>query len=221
MKKKIVIVGAGGFGREVLDIFDAYNKIDDKYDVLGFIVDSEYGPPGEIINDRPILGDTSWFDAHNKEISVVCAIGRPELRFSMVERLKQKCVQFCNVVHPHALLTRYIATGNDVIVTAGSILTNNIKIGNHVHINLNCTVGHDCVLDDFVTLAPGVHISGKVSLCTGCYVGTGVNIIDKIHVGEWSIIGAGSTVINDVPPNSTVVGIPGKVIKTREVGWQL
>jgi acetyltransferase EpsM len=77
------------------------------------------------------------------------------------------------------------------------------------------------VVEDFVTLAPGVHVSGNVNLGEGCYVGTGANIIEKIRLGAWSTVGAGSTIVDDVPPNTTVVGCPGKVIKTREQGWHL
>ena len=107
------------------------------------------------------------------------------------------------------------------MITAGSILTNQIRIGNHVHINLDCTIGHDAILQDFTTLAPGVHVSGNVAFGHGCYVGTGANILEKLHIGEWSIIGAGSTITKDVPANTTVVGLPGIVVKTRESGWQV
>jgi acetyltransferase-like isoleucine patch superfamily enzyme len=76
-------------------------------------------------------------------------------------------------------------------------------------------------LEDFVTMAPGVHVSGNVCLGEGCYVGTGANIIDKKRLGKWSIVGAGSMIISDVPANSTVVGVPAKVIKMREDGWHM
>ena len=89
-----------------------------------------------------------------------------------------------------------------------------------MHLNLDCTIGHDVVMADFVTLAPGVHVSGWVTLEEGCYVGTGANIIERNTIGAWSIVGAGSTIIRDVPKNTTVVGTPGNVIKTREDGWQ-
>jgi acetyltransferase EpsM len=77
------------------------------------------------------------------------------------------------------------------------------------------------VFEDFVTLAPGVHISGNVTLSQGCNVGTGANILEKINVGSWSTVGAGSTIVRDVPSNTTVVGVPGRVIKKREGGWHL
>jgi serine acetyltransferase len=111
--------------------------------------------------------------------------------------------------------------GEGIVITAGCILTNRIRLANHVHVNLDCTIGHDVILEDYVTLAPGVHVSGKVTFEEGCYIGTGANIVERIRVGAWSIIGAGSTIIRDVPPNTTVIGVPGKVIKQREFGWYL
>ena len=81
-------------------------------------------------------------------------------------------------------------------------------------INLSCTIGHDAHLQDFVTLAPGVHVSGNVTIETGCYIGTGVTILEKIRIGEWSIIGAGAVVTGNIPANRTVVGVPAKVVKS-------
>lgn len=223
MKKvlqKVVILGAGGFGREVLDVFDAVNQIDPIFDVIGFIVDSHYGKPGAFINDKPILGDLGWFQK-NKDVKAICGIGEPHKRHEVVMRAKRLGVNFCSIIHPGASLTRWVRIGEGTVITQGSILTNQIQLGDHVHINLDCTIGHDVVIEDFVTLSPGVHVSGNVALRRGCYIGTGSNIIENIAVGGWSIIGAGSTVITDIPDNTIVVGVPAKVIKTRENEWHL
>ena len=77
------------------------------------------------------------------------------------------------------------------------------------------------MIGDYVTVSPGTHISGNVTVRTGGNIGTGVNIINRLEIGEWSVIGAGSTLIRDVPPNTTVVGVPGKVVTRREDGWYL
>jgi sugar O-acyltransferase (sialic acid O-acetyltransferase NeuD family) len=219
--KQVVIIGAGGFGRETLDIFDAWNSIQRDYEVLGFVVQPEYGVPGQIINDIPILGDFGWLETYSKDVWVTCAVGASHHRRRLVEQVSRLGCRFCNIVHPSVIKTRWTTLAEDIIIAAGCILTNQIRIGNHVHINLGCTIGHDVVIEDFVTLAPGVHVSGNVTLREGCYVGTGANIIEKKNVGEWSIIGAGSVIVEDVPSNSTVVGVPGSVIKTRSPGWHL
>ncbi len=213
----VVIIGAGGFGREVLDVFDAVNDRKALYQVIGFIVDPQYAQAGTLVNDKPVLGGLDWFKGRRR-IKAICAIGDPRSRFDVTMRTKDVGVEFCSVIHPTAVLTRWTSIGTGCVIAAGSILTSNITIGDHVHINLDCTVGHDVIMEDFSTLAPGVHISGRVRLDKGCYVGTGANVIEGIHAGAWSTIGAGSTIIENVPPGATVVGVPGKVIKIGKEG---
>jgi len=219
--QRVAIIGSGGFGREVLDVFDALNAVKPTYDVVGYIVDPEYGAPGEHVNGKPILGDFDWLAEHKKDVRVICSVGSPELRMPLVKRAQDLGVDFCSIIHPNAIVTRWVTIGIGTVITAGCILTNQIQIGNHAHINLDCTIGHDVVIEDLVTLAPGVHISGNVVLGEGGYIGTGANVIEKRHIGAWSIVGAGTTVVEDVPKNTTVVGVPGKVIKTRPDGWHL
>lgn len=221
MKKKIVIIGAGGFAREVLDVLEACNQEKPSYDMLGYIVETPYGTPGTLVNESPILGGFDWLEGHRDEVYVICGVGIPQHRRRLTLQARAIGCKFFSLIHPSAVLTRWVEMGEDVVITAGCILTNRIRIGNHIHLNLDCTIGHDSVLEDYVTLAPGVHVSGNVTLEEGCYVGTGANIIEKIHIGAWSIIGAGSTITGNVFPNTTVVGVPGRTIKQREVGWHL
>lgn len=218
--KPVVIIGAGGFAREVLDIFDDLNALTPAYEVLGFIVDPEYGNPGDMVNGKPILGGFGWL-ANNPDVYCICGVGAPEHRFKLIERSRDVGARFCTVIHPSVIRSRWVEIGEGTVITAGCILTNQIKVGNHVHVNLGCTIGHDVVMNDFVTLAPGVHVSGNVVMEQGCYVGTGANIIEKKRIGSWSIVGAGSTITKDVPPNTTVVGVPGRIIKTRPEGWHM
>ena len=90
-----------------------------------------------------------------------------------------------------------------------------------MHLNLDSTVGHDAVIEDYVTVSPGVHVSGNVTLKEGSFIGTGANLIEGKTVGAWSVVGAGSAVISDIAPNVTAVGIPAKAVKTRPDGWHL
>ena len=221
MGEKIVIIGAGGFAREVLDIFDACNGAGKDYEVLGYVVEAQYGSPGTLVNNKPILGDFNWIAQHAEEAYAICAVGTPALRMRLVRRAQEVGARFSNVVHPSAILTPWVNFGKGVVIAAGCILTNQIQLGNHVHINLGCTIGHDAIIEEYVTLAPGVHVSGGVTLEEGSSIGTGANLLEGIRIGAWSIIGAGSTIVKDVPPNTTVAGVPGKVIKQRDVGWHL
>jgi sugar O-acyltransferase (sialic acid O-acetyltransferase NeuD family) len=219
--QKVAILGAGGFGREVLDIFDAINAIEPMFDVLGFIVDSQYGKAGTLVNDKPILGGLEWLSGRQGEVVVICGVGAPQFRRRMVRQATEVGARFCSIRHPTVVASRWVSVGEGTIVAAGCVLTNQIAIGAHVHVNLDCTVGHDCTFGDFVTLSPGVHVSGNVVLREGASVGTGANLIERVTVGAWSVIGAGSTIVREVPANSVVVGVPGKVIKTRPDGWHL
>lgn len=221
MIKKVVIIGAGGFGREILDVIEACNQKKLTYEPVGFIVDAQYGSPGTLVNDIPILGGFDWLEKNSRKVSVICSVGAPHLRYKIIQRANEIGCEYISLIHPSVIMTRWVKIGNGVVITAGCILTNQIQIGNHVHINLDCTLGHDVIMQEFAALAPGVHVSGNVVIKQGCYVGTGANILQKLNLCEWSIIGSGSTITKDVPANTTVVGIPGQVIKTRESGWHL
>ncbi len=213
--QKFVIIGAGGMARGVLDIFEACNQAGQDYEVLGYLVEPQFGKPGTLINDKPILGDLDWLVQHISDIKVIAGVGDPALRQRLISRTQKYGARFGNIIHPSAIFTNRVIFGEGVVITAGCILTNQIQIGNHVQVNLNCTIGHDVILEDFVTVSPGVHVSGNVKLCEGCYIGTGAVIIENKTIGKWSIVGAGSVVISDVPAYSTIVGVPAKIIKTR------
>jgi sugar O-acyltransferase (sialic acid O-acetyltransferase NeuD family) len=219
--KKVAIIGAGGFAREVLDIFDACNEAGGCYDVLGYIVEPGFGAAGVTVNGKPILGGIDWLGRQRGDVFTICAVGAPEVRRRLVVEALDAGARFCSIIHPSVRMSRWNSIGSGVVIAAGCILTNQIRIGDHVQLNLDCTVGHDVMIGDYVTVSPGTHISGNVTVRTGGNIGTGVNIINRLEIGEWSVIGAGSTLIRDVPPNTTVVGVPGKVVTRREDGWYL
>ena len=219
--EKVVIIGTGGFGREVLDVLEAVNQVETRYEILGFITEPGFQNPGELINDKPVLGYYDWLEQNKDQVRAICGVGAPATRLRLIRQAEQMGVQFFSVIHPRAILTRWVKLGTGSIITAGCILTNNITIGEHVHLNLDCTVGHDVVIEDCVTVSPGVHISGNVRLKEGSFIGTGANLIEGKTIGRWAVVGAGSVVVKDVPANSTAVGIPAAVIKTRQPGWHL
>ncbi len=213
---RVVIIGAGGFAREVQDILRV--RANEFEFLLGFIDD--FAEPDTRINGHSVLGNFDWFKTEQaKGARAVVGVGAPEVRRRLVKRAEALGVKFCNVIHPSTISSHYVKLGVGVVIPPGCVLTNNITIGNHVHLNLNSTVGHDAVIEDFVTTAPGVHINGFNVIKEGAYIGTGVNIIEQITIGEWSVIGTGAAVIRDIPPNTTAVGCPAKVIKTRKEGW--
>lgn len=213
--KKVAILGAGGFAREALWVFRDANEEKKEWEVLGFI-DENKENHGTIICKLPILGGYEWFD--NKKYSdlyVINSIGSPKTKRKVLEKAISKNLKFCSVLHPTVMMSKYIEIGEGTIITAGNILTTQIKIGNHVILNLDCTVGHDSIIEDYCTVAPGAHISGNVHLGVGVDFGTGAVIIQGVSVGSWSIIGAGTVVVSEIPSNVTAVGVPAKVIKTH------
>lgn len=217
--KRVVILGAGGLAREVSDVLMACNAQRPQFEIIGFI-DENPEHHGKRLNGSRILGDFSWFDMiDTTHIYAISAVGNPAIRKKLIRKALDKDVKFCNVIHPQAVVTSAIDLGVGVVISAGCILTNSIKTGSHVYLNLGCTVCHDAVLDDFCNLNPGVRISGNVHIEAGCELGTGAIVIPARTVGRWSILGAGAVVHQDVPANVTAVGVPAKVIKTREEGW--
>ncbi len=212
----VIIIGAGGFGREVRETLHDLDK-----QVHGYIVDEHILESGTYVDDIPVVGGFDWIQGNTEE-NYVCAIGAPEYKKHAVERVRKNgATRFPNIIHPlvHCQRSGSIQAGN--IMQAGVLVTTNVEIRNFVIINLGCTVGHDCVLEDYVTLSPGVHVSGKVTIGEGAFIGTGAVIVEKISIGRWSRVGAGCVVTKDVPANCTVVGIPARVVRTREQGWHL
>lgn len=218
--QRVVILGAGGLAREVLDIFLAINGKNKEYEILGFI-DENPTMHGKELNGFPVLGDFSWFKTVDiRSIRVICAIGNPATRRKVVLKALNLGLEFCDsVIHPTSVVTPFVNLGKGVVITAGCIFTNQIRVGNYVYVNLDCTIGHDSIIEDYCNINPGVHISGNVHVKTGCDIGTGAVIIQGVTIGEWSIIGAGAVVVDDIPANVTAVGVPARVIKTREEGW--
>jgi sugar O-acyltransferase (sialic acid O-acetyltransferase NeuD family) len=219
---KIVIVGAGGHARDVLDVIEACNDAGAGYDVLGFIVGAGFGTPGVLINERPILGDFGWLAGRTAEVRLVTAVGSPAVRRRFVEAARAAGARFAEaIVHPSVIRTKRIQMSEGCVVGAGVTMTSLIRLGPHAQINNGCTVAHDVVIGDCATISPGVRLSGNVDIGEGAFVGTGASIIEKVHVGAWSVVGAGSAVIRDVPANATAVGCPARVIKERAAGWHL
>lgn len=219
MADAVVLIGAGGHAREVIDIFDAINQDGPTFEVLGYIVEAGHGLMGSIVNGLPILGDFNWLQRQVNSVQVIAAVGASELRRRLVFRARDLGAKFCNAVHPSVALTRWVELGAGVVVAPGSVLTNRISIGNHVHINLSCTISHDCILEDFVTLSPGVHLAGGVRVREGAFLGVGVNVIPQREIGSWSIVGAGAAVVRDIPGSSIAVGVPARVRSQRSSGW--
>lgn len=208
--KNLVIVGNGGFAREVEWLVERINKTEPTWEFLGFI-DDDLSNPKTIGNDEYVL-------SCQEEIYVAIAIGTSSIREEIYKNYKcNRNIKFANLIDPSVYYSDRIDFGEGNIICAGTIMTIDILIGNCNIINLDCTVGHDAVLEDFVTVNPSVNISGNVHIGSGTNIGTGTQIIQGISIGAYSVVGAGAVVNRDLPANCTAVGIPANVIEIRDV----
>ena len=217
--RDLVIVGTGGFAREVHQLVEDVNAEKSNWNVLGFI-DDDPQRDNAVVHELPVLGTREWL-SEREGLSVAIGVGAPSTRWRVVREMARNNsgLVFPRLVHPLAWVGRRIQMDIGVIVCAGNLLTTDLRLGSHVILNLDCTVGHDCDIGDFVTVAPSVNVSGGVRVGEGCDLGTGSTVIQGITIGAWTVVGAGAVVVKDLPSNVTAVGIPAKPVKQREEGW--
>lgn len=216
MSKKLIIIGASGFGREVAWLVERINTVKNEWEIVGFIDDNPE-IKNKQINGYKVLGCLEDLKNYS-DCYFACAIGASKTREVVVNKLLSinPKVKFATLVDPSVVRSSLISIGEGSIICASNILTVNITIGQHVIINLDCTVGHDAILEDFVTVYPSVNISGNTKFAKCVELGTGTQVIQGKTVGEYTIIGAGAVVVKDLPARCTAVGLPAKPIKFEE-----
>lgn len=213
-KRDIVIIGSGGLAREVRWLIEECNKKSNQWNVVGWISKEE---PGTMIAGLPVLGDDDWLLEHKMPIDVAVSVGSGSLRKKIVGYLREnKNISFPTIISPSAEMSDSVKVGEGSIITAKSIFTVDIEIGDFFFCNLACTVGHDCRFDDFVTLNPGVNISGNVTIGEGATIGTGASVIQGITIGDNTTIGAGAAVIRNISADCTAVGVPARVLDKND-----
>lgn len=213
-KTRIAIFGAGGFGRETAWLLS--DQAGSTVEIVCHIEDNAL--EGGQSNGISVM---SWemFDRNaDRDIQVALAVGDPKARRMLAGRIAQAGFCFATAMHSSVLKSDSVKLGEGAIVCAGSILTVNIEIGQHVHINLGCTIGHDVSIGAFSTLSPGVHVSGRVHIGQNVFIGTGATIIDgafakPLVIGDGAVIAAGACVTGDVEPGCLYAGVPARLKK--------
>lgn len=213
----IVVFGAGGFGREVVVLLRDIERAEPgSWELIGFVDDAVPNLALCSALGVPYLGDRA--DAEAKApggTHFVAAIGSSHARKSVSEDLVSMGWNPAILVHPSAWIGDCVTLGPGSVVCAGSILTTNISFGQGGQINLSCTVGHDVVAGEYVTLSPAVSLSGAVTLGDLATVYTRAAVNPGISIGAEAVVGAGAVVAKEVPPGVTVVGVPAKPLTKR------
>lgn len=202
-RRPLVIVGAGGFGREVVDIVDAIEAQAPAAELLGFLDDGEVRADLLRRIGVRLLGETSLLQ--RLDVDYVIGIGAADPRRRIDGLACGWGRTAATLVHPAASMGRDVRLGEGAIIAAGSRMTTHIALGRHVHVNMNCTIGHDTVIEDYATLFGGVVVGGGCLIGAGSTIGSGAIILPGVHVGEDAVVGAGATVVRDVAPGTIVV----------------
>ncbi len=196
----VLVVGAGGHAKVVIATLQAAG-----HSVAG-VLDDAPEMEGRSVLGVPVVGETRRLRIH--EGPAVLAIGSNPVRKRLADAYPH--VSWLSVIHPRAIVHESARIGAGTVVFAGAVVQPEAVIGRHVIVNTGATVDHDGRLADFVHVAPGVHLSGNVTVEEGGFLGVGASAAPGVTVGAWGTVGAGGVVIHDLPPNATSIGIPAR-----------
>ena len=209
--KKLVIIGAGGCGREVAWIVSRINAVRPEFDLVGFI--DSVNPEGTIVNGYSVLGYLPWLE-HNKDVYAVIAISKPSVRKQIAMFLSENCpeLRFANILDPTIAISNSIRLGQGIIMYPSVGFSIDASVGDHVILNARAIFGHDVQIGSFCTISTTVDILGNVIVGEGSSIGAKAVILEKKRIGCNAVVGLGSVVVKNVPDNCTVFGNPALII---------
>jgi len=209
----MLIIGAKGFAKEVLEVIWQNNQKDNIvfFDNISKDVEDLLFGKFRILKN---VQDAQNYFKHTNDFSFTIGIGNPILRYKLYKQFLEIGGKYISTISPFARIGSFDnKIGDGCNIMTGTVITNSVNIDKGVLINLNCTIGHDCKIGEFVELSPGTHISGNCLIGSFSVFGTNSTILPKITIGENVIIGAGAVVTGNIESNSVAVGIPAKIIK--------
>lgn len=211
--KNIIIVGAGGFAIEIIDLINAINHIEPTFNIKGLLDDhkTEF-----VLDGYEILGKTNDV-VKFKEYSFIIAIAKPEIRKAIFGQIVELQLNMPNLIHPKAEISKDAIVDNDsgVIVNYNTQISGLAIIKEGVIVDTSSYIGHESIIESFVTIYPGVFVSGNSKISSQTEIGLGSKVIQGLKIGSNSIIGAGSVVVKDIPSNVIAYGNPCKPMKEK------
>lgn len=213
MNMDVLIIGAGGHGKVVLDILRAAGDVNP----VGFI-DADASLAGTTVAGLEVLGGPNLLPKLRKKYShAIVAIGDNRARRRYAAAAREAGFELINAIHPAASVSRSATMGKNVVVSAGAVICTEAQVADSVIINTSAVVDHECVVGEAAHICPGALLAGRVRVGEEAFVGLGAKVIQCLCVGEHAIVGAGAVVIADVPDHLTVVGIPARAAKTPQM----
>lgn len=214
--KKLFIIGAGGFGREVLeyalDIKEASSRVD--WQIEGFL-DDNLTSLHQYSLAFNIVGQIKDHVVSNENV-YICAIGDVNIRYKICEDFKARGAVFINIIHPSARIGRSCKIGVGNVICPNACLTADVNLGDFVFINCHANCGHDSQISDYCTVSPFCDITGFAQLGKGVFLGSHSSICPSVKIGDFAKVGAGACVIHDITGHCTAVGVPAKIVKKEE-----
>jgi len=205
--RKIVIYGAGGFGKEIHQLIDIINNRVYTWDLIGFIDDEKL--QGSYINGIPVLGGVEQINLISENVSVVFAFANPVGMEKLLIKINNNFINYPNLIHPDVYFDiKFNEIGIGNIITQGCLFTRNIFIGNFNIFNTRVCVGHDVTIGDLNVFQPNVQISGNVKIGNKNYWGVNSIVLAFKKIGNSNTIGAASLLINNITDSSSYFGVP-------------
>jgi sugar O-acyltransferase (sialic acid O-acetyltransferase NeuD family) len=217
---KLVIAGGGGFGAEAAWVAEEMNAggfSSALWNILGYIDDNPDKTGGEFYGYKVLgLPEEVGHRLGKEEIWYFCAIGDNRARERMAGRLSALGWRAATLIHPSVIQARNVSIGEGTYVGSLSILSPNCSIGKHVIVNQRVSIGHDAIINDFCNICPGAQINGFCSVGQKSLIGSNASIHQNRCVGNNATVGANSSVIQDVSPNTSVIGVPARNFFMRQ-----